>query len=331
MEKRPEIDGLRGLACLLVLIFHALAQYLPARWTETPIYLTGTARLGVWLFFVLSAFLLTLRLLDGEKLTEYAFARFLRIVPLFVAAVLIYYFFGMIGLTNLQAVASALTFQSFHNHLWTVPIEFEFYLLLPLAVSGLITVLNRWSIAAALTTLATAIVAITFATRPWINPDDITFWRCMPSFGWGIFAAMMVRFVASPSRKTCVLLGALSLAALVFGVLGLKLWHSDRTNSISGLHPLWGALWAVFTYAVYSARTVWSGALSFRPLAAFGLTIYSTYLFHWLFMDALFMNKVTPWFGAGFVPLSIALSIGAGAISYHAAEKPLYRLRQWLR
>lgn len=58
MHRYPAADGIRGLACLLVLCTHLPGFFLP----DYGKYVTGTGKYGVWLFFVLSAFLLTSRL-----------------------------------------------------------------------------------------------------------------------------------------------------------------------------------------------------------------------------------------------------------------------------
>jgi peptidoglycan/LPS O-acetylase OafA/YrhL len=324
MTKRPEIDGLRGTACLIVLVFHALAQHLPQHWSGATVYLAGTARMGVWLFFVLSAFLLTLRLLDGESLREYAVARFLRIIPLFVLAVFVYYALGLIGLTDFGEVISALTFQKFYTHLWTVPVEFEFYFLLPPLIGALVFLKSAGR---AIALLLTLIVGITLFTQPWNDPDNLSLLRCLPCFGWGVMLAIIVKRYPAPSASLATVIGLGSLALLVALPVGLKLFHSNPRDVISGNYVVWSFLWAAFTFAVYSAPTVLSKIFSFRPLAGFGLTIYSTYLFHWLFMDRAFMAPVEKYIGPLVMPLSIALAIIVGAVGYHFAERPLYRLR----
>src|SRR5690348_5198092 len=86
-----ELDGLRGIAIVMVLLFHMFALPMrfqswtgAAKWMAT---LTGPGRLGVDLFFVLSGFLITGLLLD-EKGKPYALRTFfvrraLRILPLY--------------------------------------------------------------------------------------------------------------------------------------------------------------------------------------------------------------------------------------------------------
>lgn len=82
-------DGIRGLACLIVLITHAVNMF----FIGTP-YLHGTGRIGVWLFFVLSAFLLTYKFERSGfsllSISNYVIGRVLRIIPLFLISVVVY-------------------------------------------------------------------------------------------------------------------------------------------------------------------------------------------------------------------------------------------------
>src|SRR5581483_8862202 len=95
--REPRLDGLRGLAILLVLIFHFIAQRLPYPQTLTQsavALVTTTGWIGVDLFFVLSGYLITGILYDtrdapGYFQTFYA-RRALRIFPLYYLYLAIY-------------------------------------------------------------------------------------------------------------------------------------------------------------------------------------------------------------------------------------------------
>lgn len=112
----PAADGIRGLACLLVLLVHSATLC----WPEMFPLLRGGGKYGVWLFFVLSAFLLTLHLqrrgFGLTSLADYALARSLRIVPLFVLACLLYAWAG-VGITDTQQIGEVLSMQRGSIHL----------------------------------------------------------------------------------------------------------------------------------------------------------------------------------------------------------------------
>src|SRR5260370_21839924 len=101
----PELDGLRGLAIGMVLIFHYFQLTLVARPGSLPAYLQGAARLswsGVDLFFVLSGFLIGGILLDARDSSNYFrvfyVRRFFRIVPIYF--VFLFLALGLCALGN---------------------------------------------------------------------------------------------------------------------------------------------------------------------------------------------------------------------------------------
>jgi len=147
----PELDSLRGIAILLVLLGHGLA---PPRGVRLS-HLSRTLSLaheynwvGVNLFFVLSGFLITGILVDHLGRKDY-FSRFyvrraLRILPLFYATLLVLLFSGLISwrflfLSVLFLANSApffgLTVQ--YVPLWSLAVEEHFYMLWPLIVHKL--------------------------------------------------------------------------------------------------------------------------------------------------------------------------------------------------
>lgn len=143
MKRIHELDGLRGIAILAVLLFHL------RRNTATTPYLFAFGWIGVDLFFVLSGFLITGILLDTKELRDRAITfyrrRFKRIFPiyygsLFVLTILLPFFapgFFVVPpphdlpkywayLSNWYLGGQGL------SHFWSLAIEEQFYLLWPL-------------------------------------------------------------------------------------------------------------------------------------------------------------------------------------------------------
>jgi len=138
----PQLDGLRGVAILFVLLSHAVIA------TDLS-YLTFLGALGVQIFFVLSGFLITSLLLKEKlkygkvSLRNFYIRRILRIVPvaylfLFVLMTLNYVF--QLHLSFLSFLASALYVKNFHlkyngnwfnGHFWTLSVEEQFYIIFP--------------------------------------------------------------------------------------------------------------------------------------------------------------------------------------------------------
>lgn len=105
MKHIPGAEGMRGIACLIVVILHDTGPFIPA----IAQYTRGTEKYGVWIFFVLSAFLLTCKILDNERslpaLGSYYISRTFRIIPPFIVAAYTYYIFGYFGFNKLILLA----------------------------------------------------------------------------------------------------------------------------------------------------------------------------------------------------------------------------------
>ena len=152
-SRLPALDGIRGVAVLMILVFHYLQGMLPCAWLSKltrPLYFTQT---GVDLFFVLSGFLITGILLNARGtphfLKNFYFRRALRILPLYYLVVFSCLAAGWIGsnplyqfdkvwwyLLYLQNIG--LTFwpssTGCPGHFWSLGVEEHFYLLWPLLI-----------------------------------------------------------------------------------------------------------------------------------------------------------------------------------------------------
>jgi len=128
MHKFTGADGIRGIACLIVLLLHNTGMYMGS----SGIYTQGVEKYGVWLFFILSAFLLSYKIINEEKpgnyLIFYFLSRSIRIIPAFYICVIIYWYFGSF---DYRTMIDVLTFKGTYGHFWTIPVEFKFYFLLP--------------------------------------------------------------------------------------------------------------------------------------------------------------------------------------------------------
>ncbi len=145
-SKFSVLDGLRGIAVVVVFLSHSSAfRQRLTPWTS----FHGTGHIGVYLFFVLSGFLLTWSLLSAPRINFAGFylRRFFRIAPLFyliVGAVFaVQLWSGRVDLFNLhikggwQGFLSHLAFYQGDSVFWTIAAEFEFYVILPFLVLAL--------------------------------------------------------------------------------------------------------------------------------------------------------------------------------------------------
>ncbi len=159
----PELDGLRGCAIILVLLFHC-GTFNATNWQARILRLGTGVSLGwsgVDLFFVLSGFLITGILLETKGCLNYFSSfyarRVLRIFPLYMAFVLAFFWIALpiahayghgseikysaqawywLYLSNWR-VGLGLTHEDYLNHFWSLAIEEQFYLIWPFIVSVL--------------------------------------------------------------------------------------------------------------------------------------------------------------------------------------------------
>ena len=162
MTYRPDIDGLRAIAVLAVILFHLNSSWLPGGF------------LGVDIFFVISGYLIGGILYRELSTNTFSLKRFYlrrmrRILPAFFAMVIptlsLSRFIIVAGSPNaIKAERSALSatvfannlFNSFYTdyfdtnnlnpflHLWSLSVEEQFYFLYPLVLWGIMKVIKRW-------------------------------------------------------------------------------------------------------------------------------------------------------------------------------------------
>jgi peptidoglycan/LPS O-acetylase OafA/YrhL len=292
---RADIDGLRAIAVLAVVHFHAFPQLLPGGYV------------GVDVFFVISGFLITRILLDAHAQGWLSFTRFYadrarRLLPALVLVLAFVFVLGWGGLLphefaelGMQIAASAAFLQNvllfsqsgyFDSasdskpllHLWSLGVEGQFYLLYPLLLS--LAWRRRMSIGwviAGLFCISFALNIVVSAEQP-IAAFYLPHTRMWQLMAGCALAALRpsppIRCDARPGarREACGLLG---LAAL--GVAFL-------TYSPDFYYPGWPAVVPVAGAMLLIAagpKACVNRLLAARPLVAVGLVSYPLYLWHW--------------------------------------------------
>jgi peptidoglycan/LPS O-acetylase OafA/YrhL len=320
---RPALDGIRGIAILLVLLSHAkLGPF------------SGGGLTGVTLFFVLSGYLITSLLLreherDGRiSLRAFYLRRARRLLPALAALVVVVTIVALLvgaGRDALTDAAAAIFYVGNWatipdgglglgalSHTWSLAVEEHFYLLWPLAM---IVMLPRLSRRGMLSMLAIGIVA-SVAMRFWLVAGDASAQRV--AFGSDTRAeALLVGCAiallpAVPRSRLAPVVPVLPLLALA--VAGVMMRYTPNGLTI-GLSMV----------AVASAFAVVSvadgrGWLGWRPLAYLGRISYGVYLWHYPLMFGLAVHF--GWEGTAWGVAMVVVSIGVAAASYRWIESP---------
>ena len=334
MLYNPALDGIRGIAVLLVVLTHLRVSFLPS------------GVLGVDIFFVLSGFLIT-SLLYSEinntgklRLWRFYCHRFLRLGPPLLVMLLCYllaapYLFSFIPISHhiQDALLTAAYLSDYSRafwgrpegllHTWSLAVEEHYYLLWPLGLI-LLAQLSRArliAVMAAMYCLATAwrLLALQISNAEFVYPRFDT--RMSGLILGGLLALCLYRGAPDWFRERQA--NALGLlAVLVLCAAAAQPPYEGGGSMIWGTIPVeWATACLVASVAAHPGAAI-AQWLSARVLVAVGLVSYALYLWHFVILQAIPLEPGPTW-----RVLTIALSAAAAAGSYFLIERPLRRLR----
>lgn len=344
-DRIPALDGLRGIAVLLVMIYHFSYAWIFSASPVDAAYarFSGAGWMGVDLFFVLSGFLITGILADSREREGYFSSfygrRVLRIFPLYYAFVLLivplsahllagdpapdvaelraksgwYLGYAVNFLVALQDGWKATVLHT--SHLWSLAVEEQFYLLWP----PLVFLLSR----RALIRVSAVLVVAALAARIALLAADVgpvvgyvlPFTR-MDALLIGGLVALMTRELGSitPLARHAprALLGAgLVAAATLATAAPRQSWTSlwVQTIGLTAIAIFFAAALVAAVSADASSR--WGRFLRAPSLRTFGKYSYALYIFHPLVLGVLQANG---WGAARFASLGVGVQIGVHLI-----------------
>lgn len=346
---RPELDGLRGIAVLLVFCYH-VGRLL---WPQNAGWMARGGFLGVDLFFVLSGFLITVLLLaEADRrggrvaLGSFAGRRLRRLVPVLV---------GLLGALLAASLAgklydprlvrdSSLTVLTFtHNwaivegwrvgvgYLWSVAVEAQFYLLWAVVVAAAVRTRRAHGVLAVAAVVGIVAVAV---------------WRYVQvERGENLF----MLYVGTASRLDAPLVGALvgvvaaagwlpafrGRVAAVAGALALVLFVGAALRADFLDEPLYRGLFTVVAAggAVCVLAAVRAGPgrlrrlLALRPLVFAGMISYSLYVWHVVIFEVV-VDHTGTWRPLPRVVVGVAVALAVATLSYRFVERPFLRRRR---
>lgn len=358
-RREPALDGLRGVAVLLVFLFHyGGGSHVPGLVPHLLGSLTQAGWIGVELFFVLSGFLITSILLhtppQARSLRNFFARRALRILPLYSFALLACAVVALLGGASLADLKSLAIYTGFlqnmpplveaalHTppplpvfHLWSLAVEVQFYLVWPLAVLLARTPAQVRRLSWGLFALVFLVRCVVFRAMPYHHA--LLWATCFPLRG----GSLALGSALAAQRKAASVVGRPaagwvypSAALASFVILGLQL-HSFLLDSAWAFCFLLPTASLLCSSAVAHAlrRGSWSAMLTVRPLAALGRISYGVYVLHILLQpvfDSLARAVTHSTSGAVYQAARFAwalpLTIAAAALSFRLLEQPFLRL-----
>jgi len=289
LKYRSEIDGLRALAVVPVILFHAGYE------------LFSGGFIGVDVFFVISGYLITLLLVEDIENKRFSILHFYerrvrRILPalFFIMFICIpFAWMWMLPSQMLDFSQSLIAVSLFvsnilfwresgyfdaHNeekpllHTWSLAVEEQFYILFPiLIILAWRFGKNRvfWMI------ILMAAISLMLTEWGWRNKPVPNFYLA-PSRAWELFAGAIVAFIV---QKRGVQKNN-SMALLGLGAILFSIFFYDKTIPFPSLYTIIPVIGVVFMLMYADKGTLVAKLLSNKVIVGIGLISYSAYLWH---------------------------------------------------
>jgi peptidoglycan/LPS O-acetylase OafA/YrhL len=334
MKYRPEIDGLRALAVLPVILFHAGFEYFSGGFV------------GVDVFFVISGYLITTIIISEMAEGKFSIVNFYerrarRILPALFFVMAACLPFALFWLTPIhlkdfgQSILAVSTFSSnilfwwesgyFGTaaelkpllHTWSLAVEEQYYILFPVFLMSIWRLGIKWVL---------IILSITFfvslGTAQWgAYKSPSTAFFLLPTRGWellvGVFAAFYLKHnMYLKSLFLNQILSLLGLGMIVYSIIAF-----DESTPFPSLYALIPTIGTGLIILSSTKQTVVHSLLGSKVLVGLGLISYSAYLWHQPLLAALAFNM--PFEERYFYKiLVILITLALAYLSYKFIEGP---------
>jgi peptidoglycan/LPS O-acetylase OafA/YrhL len=355
------LDGLRGLAMLLVLIFHF------AR-IKSSTFRFEIGWVGLQIFFVLSGFLITKILLATKEkslkdfLRQFYLRRALRIFPLYYSYLVLllllffvihepkdilrYYAYLFTYSYNFSILSNDWELSRMYVHLWSLSVEEQFYLVWPFAVyflsasslkkliAGLILVIPLFRF------LVQIYLASSYESKDQEMIGNMIYWFSISHFDafalGGAINFLQDNFLGIGKKTwlyitlfTCIIVGCINAFALqAEGLFQISTLGYPLHSTINGQH-----VWSYSLLNLFFAALIWNtitakqSIFNLKPLQEIGKISYGMYIFH--FAILIIFEKIGLHYYNNFLALLAYLitCILFAYLLYHGVEKRILSLK----
>jgi peptidoglycan/LPS O-acetylase OafA/YrhL len=339
---RPDIDGLRAIAVVSVIIFHLNANLLPGGF------------LGVDIFFVISGFLITGLLLKELQLTKkislkgFYVRRIKRIIPALLIVVVTTLVVGFIILTpadflsllksamaSLLSLANVFFYFSLDQgyfakdtaevpllHMWSLAVEEQFYLIWPLLMAF---IYNKKGSAFLFYTLLTILLLSLILAQISLGINQPFAYYSLPTRAWELAAGGALSIYLQNRKELSLNISNFFSLIGVF-LIGASFLYVSKQSDIPGVDniPLIiGTL--LLIVAGKTTKNISRRILSNKIIIFIGLVSYSAYLWHWpmIAFTKYATIEIDIYIGSTIFVLTFLLA----SITYYIVENPLRKLK----
>lgn len=342
LKYRPDIDGLRAIAVISVIIFHLNPDWLPGGF------------IGVDIFFVISGYLITSIIYSEMKDNTFSFQKFYmrrvkRILPVFFAVILTTLGLGYLIMLpgsfyelNKSAFAALFFFSNiyfaktggyFENpdnfpllHTWSLSVEEQYYLIWPIILLILFKLGYKHK---KMITVTVSLLIISFTTAQIFAVSDkfsTLAYYLLPTRAGELLIGSILAFLHSQKNKEEYPCASVSGLAGI-GLIILSLIFLQKNSIFPGINALWPTIGAGLI--IYGNQYSFiNKLLSLKPIVYTGLISYSLYLWHWPILAFLHYCYLTT---NNELPLkaeifALALTVILAILSYTLIEKPTRKM-----
>jgi len=339
IDYRPEIDGLRAIAVLAVILFHSGLEVLSGGF------------IGVDIFFVISGYLITAIIIRSLEKQHFSFLSFYarrakRLLPAALLMIFVTVSFASLILSpdKYYQLAKSAEFSNlfFANvwfmknsgyfdistqisplvHMWSLSVEEQYYFIYPLILFTAYRVGKLKAVFWCITIIiaATFILNLTLVnTKP-----NFTFYM-LPTRAWELGLGALIHFI--PKIKAAQFnsfLSVMGMAAILYGLFSIT-EHDAYPGYLAVIPTLATAL---LIYSLNSKNNIVKGLLVSKPIVFVGKISYSSYLWHWpiIVFYRIYINERA--FNSTEVVTLIILSLIAGFLSWKYVENR-YRYKEY--
>jgi len=338
IKYRGDIDGLRAVAVLSVILFHINSKWIPGGF------------LGVDIFFVISGYLITLILTkEIDKTNKISISNFYKrrikriipallfvLIPTLIIGFLLFAPNDFVSLlkSNIWAFFSAANIYFFSSidtgyfasgsnelpllHLWSLGVEEQFYILWPFMVLFLLKYIN--SITKRVLIISSIFILSLIGAQLIIVTNHSFAYYMLPTRAWELLGGAMVALLVHNGFRTKNSINEI-MATLGFITIILSFIYVSESDPVPGLAALPTILGtALLILSGISYQTYIGRFLSFKGFVAIGLVSYSAYLWHWPILA--FLRYAMIEIDVPIAALVIAVTFILATISYFFVETP---------
>lgn len=335
LEYQPHIDGLRAVAVMSVILYHAGISVIPGGFV------------GVDIFFVISGYLITSiiwkEIVEGRfNYATFYERRIRRLIPPLIPVLMVtsigsflllsqtqfddfvrslqatllfsanWHFLSTVGYFALDAELKPLL------HMWSLAVEEQYYLVFP----AIMLVLAR--LRSALPALIIVLLAASLSLAVWFmahSETELAFFNSLARF-WEMMVGSLLAFIhRRPTNR--VVASVFEAVALV--LIAVPIFTYGPNTPFPGLAALPPVLGTALVIFAGGNGFVISPILKLRPVLGVGLISYALYLWHWpllVFLHVVYPDAPLAW-SIGALSLTLALAI----LSFFTIEQPIRKKR----